>query len=72
MHAREGKGGGRQQPKQVLRAYLVGTLANGFTKDLLALVVQWNLTMMVTSGPKLIGCNIKVAYLLGGIQNHHN
>ena len=34
--------------------------------------VQWNLIIMVTLGPNLAGCYIKVVFLLNGIQNHHN
>ena len=34
--------------------------------------VQWNLIITVTLGPNLAGCYIEVAFLLSGIQNHHN
>ena len=34
--------------------------------------VQWNLIITVTLGPSLAGCYIEVAFLLSGIQNHHN
>ena len=34
--------------------------------------VQWNLIITVTVGPNLAGCYIEVAFLLSGIQNHHN
>ena len=34
--------------------------------------IQWNLIITVTLGPNLAGCYIEVAFLLSGIQNHHN
>ena len=34
--------------------------------------LQWNLIITVTSGPSLAGSYIEVAFLLSGIQNHHN
>ena len=38
----------------------------------LSMVVQWNLIVTVTLGPNLAGWYIEVAFLLSGIQNHHN
>ena len=35
-------------------------------------VIQWNLIITVTLGPNLAGCYMEVAFLLSGIQNHHN
>ena len=35
-------------------------------------VLQWNLIITVTLGPNRAGCYIEVAFLLSGIQNHHN
>ena len=35
-------------------------------------IVQWNLIITVTFGPRLAGCYTKVAFLLSGIQNYHN
>ena len=34
--------------------------------------IQCNLIITVTLGPNLAGCYIEVAFLLSGIQNHHN
>ena len=34
--------------------------------------IQWNLIITVTLGPNLADCYIEVAFLLNGIQNHHN
>ena len=34
--------------------------------------IQWNLIIAVTLGPSVAGCYIEVAFLLSGIQNHHN
>ena len=39
---------------------------------LIVLQVQWNLIITVTLVPNLAGCYIEVAFLLSGIQNHHN
>ena len=36
------------------------------------LLIQWNLIITVTLGPNLAGRYIEVAFLLSGIQNHHN
>ena len=36
------------------------------------IIIQWNLIITVTLGPNLAGCYIEVAFLLSGIQNHHN
>ena len=36
------------------------------------LYIQWNLIITVTLGLNLAGCYIEVAFLLSGIQNHHN
>ena len=36
------------------------------------MMLQWNLIITVTLGPNLAGCYIEVAFLLSGIQNHHN
>ena len=38
----------------------------------LKLVLQWNLIITVILGPNVAGCYIEVAFLLSGIQNHHN
>ena len=40
--------------------------------DTIMMVIQWNLIITVTLGPNLSGCYIEVAFLLSGIQNHHN
>ena len=42
--------------------------------DFMWVNIQWNLIIMVTLGPNLAaaGCYIEVAFLLSGIQNHHN
>ena len=43
--------------------------SNNYYEDI---YIQWNLIITVTLGPNLSGCYIEVAFLLSGIQNHHN
>ena len=42
------------------------------TDSMIDFLIQWNLIITVTLGPNLAGCYIEVAFLLSGIQNHHN
>ena len=42
-----------------------------FTHEIIC-KIQWNLIITVTLGPSLAGCYMEVAFLLSGIQNHHN
>ena len=42
------------------------------TDSMIDFLIQWNLIITVILGPNLAGCYIEVAFLLSGIQNHHN